>query len=37
MPLGDLLHERLLSAMAKGRADMDWTALAMGASEDAGR
>lgn len=36
MPLGNLLHERLLSAMSKGRADLDWTALAIGASEDAG-
>ena len=36
MPLGNLLHERLLSAMSKGRADLDWTALALGASEDAG-
>lgn len=36
MPLGNLLQERLLSAMSKGRADMDWTALAIGASEDAG-
>lgn len=36
MPLGSLLQQRLLSAMSKGRADMDWTALALGASEDAG-
>jgi 3-hydroxyisobutyrate dehydrogenase-like beta-hydroxyacid dehydrogenase len=36
MPLANLLQERLLSAMSKGRADMDWTALAIGASEDAG-
>ncbi len=36
MPLGSLLQERLLSAMSKGRADMDWTAMAIGASEDAG-
>jgi 3-hydroxyisobutyrate dehydrogenase-like beta-hydroxyacid dehydrogenase len=36
MPLGNLLQERLLSAMSKGRADMDWTAMAIGASEDAG-
>jgi 3-hydroxyisobutyrate dehydrogenase-like beta-hydroxyacid dehydrogenase len=36
MPLGNLLQERLLSAMSKGRADMDWAALAIGASEDAG-
>ncbi|HEY0666510.1 MAG TPA: NAD(P)-dependent oxidoreductase [Gallionella sp.] len=36
MPIANLLNERLLSAMSKGRADMDWTALAIGASEDAG-
>ncbi|HLY96291.1 MAG TPA: NAD(P)-dependent oxidoreductase [Sideroxyarcus sp.] len=36
MPLGALLQERLQAAMNKGRADMDWTALALGASEDAG-
>ncbi len=36
MPMGNLLQERLLTAMSKRRADMDWTAFAMGASEDAG-
>jgi 3-hydroxyisobutyrate dehydrogenase-like beta-hydroxyacid dehydrogenase len=36
MPLADLLHERLLSAMAKGREDMDWTAIGLGVSENAG-
>lgn len=36
MPLGTLLQERLQAAANKGRSDMDWTALAMGASEDAG-
>ncbi len=32
----DLLRDRLLSGMAKGRQDLDWSALALGASEDAG-
>ena len=36
MPLASLLHDRLLAAMARGRQDMDWSALALGASEDAG-
>jgi 3-hydroxyisobutyrate dehydrogenase-like beta-hydroxyacid dehydrogenase len=36
MPLGTLLQERLQAAVNKGRSDMDWTALAIGASEDAG-
>lgn len=36
MPLGNLLQQRLLSAVSKGRSDMDWTALSIGASEDAG-
>jgi len=36
MPVADLAHDRLLSGMAKGRAEMDWSALALGAAEDAG-
>lgn len=36
MPLASLLHDRLLVALAKGRGDMDWTALALAISEDAG-
>ena len=36
MPLASMLHDRFLSAMAKGRDDLDWTAMALGASEDAG-
>ena len=36
MPLANLLHDRLVSAMAKGREDWDWTGLAQGASDDAG-
>jgi 3-hydroxyisobutyrate dehydrogenase-like beta-hydroxyacid dehydrogenase len=36
MPLADLVHDRLLSGVARGRGDYDWSALALGASEDAG-
>lgn len=36
MPLGNLLHDRFISAIAKGRADMDWSAIALGAADDAG-
>src|SRR5450755_1679669 len=33
MPLASLLHDRLLTGVAKGRAEMDWMALALGVSE----
>jgi 3-hydroxyisobutyrate dehydrogenase-like beta-hydroxyacid dehydrogenase len=36
MPLQSLLHDRLLAAIAKGRSDMDWSALSLDVSEDAG-
>ena len=37
MPLANLVHDRLLSAVANGRADIDWTGgLALGVSEAAG-
>jgi 3-hydroxyisobutyrate dehydrogenase-like beta-hydroxyacid dehydrogenase len=36
MPLASLLHDRWLSGVAKGRADFDWTAAALGMAEDAG-
>ncbi len=36
MPLASLLHDRLLASTAQGRGEMDWTALALKASEDAG-
>ena len=36
MPLASLLHDRLLAGLARNRADMDWSALALGAREDAG-
>jgi 3-hydroxyisobutyrate dehydrogenase-like beta-hydroxyacid dehydrogenase len=36
LPLAGLLHDHLLAAVAKGRGDLDWTALAGEASEAAG-
>jgi len=36
MPLASLLRDHLLEAMAKGRENMDWTAVALGVAEDAG-
>ncbi|XGV97237.1 MAG: NAD(P)-dependent oxidoreductase [Leptolyngbya sp. BL-A-14] len=36
MPLASLLHDRLLAAVAKGKGDIDWTGLALTASEEAG-
>jgi 3-hydroxyisobutyrate dehydrogenase-like beta-hydroxyacid dehydrogenase len=36
MPVAALVRERLLSGVAKGREDLDWSALALGISEDAG-
>ena len=36
MPIADLLHARLLSALAKGRGRMDWTAIELATAEDAG-
>ena len=36
MPLASMLHDRFISAMAKGREELDWAAFALGASEDAG-
>ena len=37
MPLANLVHDRLLSAVANGREDIDWTGgLALGVSEAAG-
>ena len=35
MPLAHLVQQRLVSALAHGRADLDWAVLALGASEDA--
>ena len=36
LPLGSLLHDRYVSAVAKGRGDLDWSAIALGVAEDAG-
>jgi 3-hydroxyisobutyrate dehydrogenase-like beta-hydroxyacid dehydrogenase len=36
MPTASLLHDRFISAIAKGRAEMDWSAIALGAADDAG-
>ena len=36
MPIGSLVRDRLLSALAKGRGDLDWSALALESSEAAG-
>jgi 3-hydroxyisobutyrate dehydrogenase-like beta-hydroxyacid dehydrogenase len=36
MPLASLLPDRALAAVAKGRGNLDWSALSLGAAEDAG-
>ena len=36
MPFASLVRDRLISSIAKGRGDIDWTGLALGVSEDAG-
>jgi 3-hydroxyisobutyrate dehydrogenase-like beta-hydroxyacid dehydrogenase len=36
MPLAELIRERLASGMARGRRNLDWSALSLGAREDAG-
>jgi hypothetical protein len=36
MPIADLLHARLLSGLANGRGDPDWTAIELPTAEDAG-
>ncbi len=36
LPLGSLLHDRWVSAVAKGRGDLDWSAIALNVAEDAG-
>jgi 3-hydroxyisobutyrate dehydrogenase-like beta-hydroxyacid dehydrogenase len=36
LPLASLLHDRLLSLVATGNSDIDWTGLALKASQDAG-
>jgi len=36
MPLASLVHDRLVTSMAKGRRDLDWMAMDLSVSEDAG-
>ena len=36
LPIADIVHDRLLTGVAKGRGEMDWTALSTLVSEDAG-
>jgi len=36
LPLASLLRDRWLSAVAKGRGNLDWSAVALGVAEDAG-
>jgi 3-hydroxyisobutyrate dehydrogenase-like beta-hydroxyacid dehydrogenase len=36
MPLASLLHHRVLTAIAKGRHELDWSGIALGSKEDAG-
>ncbi len=36
MPFADAVRRRFLSAVAKGRGDLDWAAMTLGAAEDAG-
>lgn len=35
-PLANLLHDRLITSMAKGREDLDWSAISLLSREDAG-
>ena len=36
MPLASMMHDRFLSAMARERGELDWTAAALNVSEEAG-
>ncbi|GAC1349129.1 MAG: NAD(P)-dependent oxidoreductase [Ktedonobacteraceae bacterium] len=36
MPMASLLHDRFMASVARGRGEMDWSALALAVSEDAG-
>jgi 3-hydroxyisobutyrate dehydrogenase-like beta-hydroxyacid dehydrogenase len=36
MPFASILRDRLLSSVAKGRSDIDWTGIALAVAEDAG-
>jgi 3-hydroxyisobutyrate dehydrogenase-like beta-hydroxyacid dehydrogenase len=36
MPLASLLHDRMISGVAKGRSEMDWSVIGLGVMENAG-
>lgn len=36
MPFASLLHDRFLASFNKGRGELDWSAVALAISEDAG-
>ena len=36
MPFASLLHDRFVGASARGRGRMDWSAIGLSVSEDAG-
>jgi 3-hydroxyisobutyrate dehydrogenase-like beta-hydroxyacid dehydrogenase len=36
MPIAAVLRDRLIAGIAHGRGEMDWSALALGALDDAG-
>ncbi|HLI79653.1 MAG TPA: NAD(P)-dependent oxidoreductase [Candidatus Binataceae bacterium] len=36
MPIASMLHDRFLTSISKGRAEMDWSAIALAARDDAG-
>lgn len=36
MPLAGLLHDRMISGVAKGRSEMDWSVIGLGVMENAG-
>lgn len=36
MPFASVLHDRYLGAQAKGRGKMDWSAIGLSVSEEAG-
>lgn len=36
MPLGSLVHDQLLSALAQGQGDLDWSSLAKVAARNSG-
>jgi hypothetical protein len=36
MPLAAMVRERIIAGLAKGRDEMDWSALALGVLDEAG-